>query len=294
MIDCALRKRKSYFYESKMRLKACLLFTLLTAIGYGQTKKVINDLGTESQNWFDGSITLNDQTAIKGLVQYNDKNGVLSIKDEDGSQSFSAKTVSKFQFFDSNTSEYRNFISIEYPTEAFDKGILGYDFSLNDYESRKDKGPILPTFFEIVRETKSFIVLSKVKPIVYKQKAKGNNAGSFTTFGGGSPVTISTVPGVARMYDEVRQNELIFFADTLGNIIPYAEFVDKEEVYYSNQTNGIKKSKSRKIDSNALERITGSYYTELLKYAESNKLKIKKREDFIKVIDYFISISDSR
>jgi hypothetical protein len=48
-----------------------------------------------------------------------------------------------------------------------------------------------------------------------------------------------------------------------------------------------KKSKAKKLDTDALESYTAPNYEKLKDYAKENKLKFKKKEDLIKILEYY-------
>ncbi len=262
-----------------MRVLVSVLLIISTSLAKGQGKGAVGTLQRAGSEWGDGTLFLKDAEILKGEVQYNDKNGTLALKTDEGSESYSPNTVIKFNFFDKNQNKHRGFISLDYPMENLKKGIIDY-YSLTDFDSRKSKGAIVPTFFEVLRETNQFAVLSKMKPIIYKEKATGGaiNSASGAIFSG--PVTV---------YDEIKQNEIIFFLDTKGDITPYIEFVNKETYNVTfKDTKGRKSTKKRKIDSDLLEDVTGELYPKLMDYAKANSLKTTRRKDLLIIIDHYI------
>jgi hypothetical protein len=266
-----------------MRSLISILLIIVPYLAISQGKGAVSNLQKAGSEWSDGTLFLKDETILKGKIQYNDKNGALSLKTEEGSDSYSANTVLKFSFFYKILNGYRNFISLDYPMENLKKGIIN-SYSLTDFDSRKSKGPIVPTFFEVLRETNEFALLSKIKPIKYKEKASGGASHSPTGVVYSGPVTV---------FDEIKQNEIIFLLNANGDIAPYIEFVNKE-IYNTSfkDSKGSKSTKKRKIDSDLLEEVIGELYPQLMEYAKANKLKTTRRDDLLKIIDHYILLLD--
>jgi hypothetical protein len=257
----------------KALVNILLIIALLPARGQGN--KVVGKLQKEGSEWNVGTLFLKNEAVLKGQVQYNDKNGTLAIKTGEGSESYSANTVFKFNFFDEGMNAHRNFISLDYPFENLKKGTVS-SYSLTNSDARGKT--IVPTFFEVLKEANEFVILSKMKPIEYKENAKRYGVRSGGIMIGGSIV-----------YDEVKQNEILFFLNHEGEIIPYIEFTNKETINVS-FGNERKSTKKRKIDPDLLEEVTGELYPRLMEYAKANSLKTTRRKDLLIIIDHYISL----
>ena len=87
----------------------------------------------------------NDGSEAKGLLKYNDKNGLLSYENGSDSRTFTARNVVGFEFFDEGMRKQRIF----------------YSFPYEDSQNNIKR----PLFFEVIKEFESFAVLSKVDPL---------------------------------------------------------------------------------------------------------------------------------
>jgi hypothetical protein len=242
----------------------------------GQGNKLVGKLQKESIEWNDGKLFLKNGNTLKGKVQYNDKIGTLALKTEEDSKSYSANTVVKFIFFDKAINERRDFISLDYPLEDLKRGIVS-SYSLADAKNQV----IVPTFFEVLKETNEFVILSKMRPIEYKEKTQRIG------------VAGDVIGSVNIVSDEVKQSEILFFLNPEGEIRPYVEFKNKEtiNVTFGNQR---KSTKKKRIDSDLLEEFTGELYPVLMEYAKVNNLKTNRREDILKIIDHYIFLKSER
>jgi hypothetical protein len=243
----------------KYAVAYCILFISIASFGQREKK---NDKGKEKllsmrEEWFEGSIMTNDGEELKGLVWYNDNNGVLSFRDGDRARVFTARSVSGFEFFDENTDKQRLFYSIEYDDP--------------DYQ-----GGLRPYFFEVIKDFKTFAVLAKANPVETQVKSSG---GYLTpTPGLMSPVNSS--------YTEVSQTETIFFLNSKGKIEPYLKVIKKDFIGRSFWDES--KEKNKLVEPSLLaEYISKPVYEQLESYAKTNGLKFRNKEDFLQILDYY-------
>lgn len=253
-----------------------IISILVYSISYAQGERVVNNLQKSSSFWNDGTIFLKDGNVLKGKIQYNDKNGTLSYKVDDNPESYSANTVTKFEFYDHSIETPRNFISLDYPLESIlnDK-VKAYTLASS---KNNDEGNI-PTFFEVLRETDQFAVLSKLKPIKYTQKSSRGGVGV-------NGVSV----GVNVYYDEVKQSEILFILNSEGEVLPYIELISKERYNVTFNSNGRKATKRRNKNGDLLEEIFGEFYPTVENFIKTHKLRKTNREDFLKIIDHYISL----
>ncbi|MBT1701161.1 hypothetical protein KK083_29995 [Fulvivirgaceae bacterium PWU4] len=206
--------------------------------------------------WYDGSIMVNDGTELVGLLRYNDDTGVLSFESGSISKSFTAKSVAGFEFFDEERNKQRVFYVFSYPDPQTDI--------------------VSPLFFEVVKEFKTFAVLSKTDPLQMKQK-------SHTT--SGTTPSGSYGPGYTYTSTEILQVETIYIMDPNGQIMPYARIVEKEidDNYLFDRS----KVKNKLIDDELLETYTKPHYETLVKFADENKLSFKRKNDLVRILEHY-------
>lgn len=141
---------------------------------YGQNKELLfprlyNDLyGPDlekifiDQNWYKGTINLNDNTELVGLLNYNASTGILRYKNNEEIKSFLPRAVVSFRLEDKASSADRLFYSFEYEDED---------------------NPIKQAhFFEVIREYEDFAVLSEASKIELKVAKNGLLNGNNNAF----------------------------------------------------------------------------------------------------------------
>jgi hypothetical protein len=245
-------------------MKYLLLICILPIISasYGQKDKKEKEKDKEKlmsmrEEWFEGSIMTNEGEELKGLVWYNDNNGVLSFRDGSQARVFTARSVSGFEVFDENQRKQRLYFSLEYDDPDYQSGVRPY-------------------FFEVVKDFKSFAVLAKSNPV--EIQTKSNNSGYYT------PTPGMIAPG--GNYTEVSQTETIFFLNGKGKIEPYLKVVKKEFLgrYFWDET----REKNKLVDPSLLsEYISKPVYEKLEAYAKANDLKFRNKEDFLQILEYY-------
>ena len=212
-----------------------------------------------SIEWSSGSIMTNDGSELKGLLKYNDKNGILSFQNGGDTRAFTARNVAGFEFFEEGIRKQRIF----------------YSFPYEDSQNNIKR----PLFFEVIKEFKSFAVLSKVDPLEVEHNSVSSPAGI-------SPVTGAVARGQSwGTITELSQTETIYFMDTKAVIRPYVQIIEKEVdgVFYD-----ISKTKNKMIDDDLLEEFIGpNNKKKLLSYAKENKLSFKRKSDLIKILGYY-------
>jgi len=101
-----------------------LLFLLVPSLSFAQTFPF--------EEWHDGKVVLDSGDTIKGAIKY-DLQDLLQVRHQNKMESFSARKVLLFEFFDQGYKRYRTFYSLPYSTNG-------------SYKS--------PVFFEVLTEGK--------------------------------------------------------------------------------------------------------------------------------------------
>jgi hypothetical protein len=232
-----------------------------------KTKKEEARLLSDRSEWFEGSIMLTDGNELKGLVKYNDRNGVLSYQDGTDARVFTPLRVAAFEFFDESAQKQRIFYSLTH----------------EDSETNVER----PLFFEVLKEYKTFAILSKADRLEVDQKnvpSSFNNLNPAT--GAVDPLANSEVRLV------VSQTETIYIMKSTGEINPYYKVVNTQDGTKSLIVAGRDtKTKNKMIDRDLLEEfIAPSDYEKLSQYADANNLSFKKKNEFLKILDYYDEI----
>ena len=205
--------------------------------------------------WSEGTIVDNDGKEIKGLLKYNDLDGLLLFRNDETEKTFTARNIFSFSFTDASRDILRRFYSLE------------YEDPVNNAKR--------PLFFEVLNEFKQFSILIKKDPVVFNQQdgSAGNSNNS-----------MKDANGVIR----AQQTETIYFMSQQGVIEPYLEL----EV---TQTNGLfnerVRNKRKVVDDDLPKKYFGEKnYAKILSFAKENKLRLSRKEDFLRVIDYYREI----
>lgn len=243
----------------KHLIVVALLF--FSVVSFAQKKdKGQEALLNEKFEWFEGSILLNDGSKLVGLVKYDDNSGILSFQDGTISRVFTSSRVSTFQFFD----------------EARQKQRVFYTFP---YEAPETMA-VRPLFFEVIREYDSFAILSKADPLDVDRKMSKN------------PLVYTSPDGTGVMNSTrlvVSQVETVYLMNSSGDIKPYFKTVKEEKsgLSFSDGTS------HKMIDEDLiLEFISEPIFKKLRTFAKEHDLKFGRKEDFLKILDYYDTIKN--
>lgn len=247
-----------------MKYLSCLLvaaFSVCQAVGQEEKSPKMELLNNRTE-WSEGSILLEDNTELKGMVKYNDHEGILSYNDGDNTRAFGPRSVLGFEFFDESKQRQRIFYTL-------------------DYESPEDNVR-KPLFFELLREFKNFSVLVKYDPIQTERKAvmwlnPHDNA-------------MSTLnPASERIVKQtvVSQIETVYLMGMDGEIEAYFKNKVEQNGMRSVFTGKDDRVKSKVLDRDLLEKYVGpELYAKLTAYAEEHDLKFKTQDDLLKILDH--------
>jgi hypothetical protein len=235
---------------------AVVIALFLTPNVLAQKKKQQESALYTPVEWFEGSILLTSGEELKGLVMYNSRNGVLSFQDGRDSKVFTAARVVGFEFFDEALQKQRIFYSLEY----------------EDSETNV----VRPLYFEVLKEYQTFSVLSKADRIDVNERVDYSGV---------------DVAGTAysRTRTVVSQTETIYLMKSISEIKPYFQVTREEDGqktfgFFGTDT----ATKNKMINRDLLEELIGPEdYEKLRQYALGQDLKFRKKEDFLKILDYY-------
>ena len=129
---------------SKFLITTAIIISMFAARDVFSQDALIESALPLSIEWSSGSIMTNDGSELKGLLKYNDKNGILSYQNGGDTRAFTARNVAGFEFFDEGMRKQRIF----------------YSFPYEDSQSNIKR----PLFFEVIKEFESFAVFRKSTP----------------------------------------------------------------------------------------------------------------------------------
>jgi hypothetical protein len=257
-----------------------LLFSLIVLL---LTEKVfsqvidVTKMTDADREWSEGTITLTSGEKIKGLLKLNTRTGLLAYENGATSRSFTPRNVLLFEYFDEVLKQKRSFISVTYKADPAGK--------------KKGKGSAsengAPQFYEILIECKTFALLSSIGRMDVTTKAGTTYTGVPASNNFFSQPSGNLDPNqITTTYSQV---ESLFLFDADGNITPLVDITHKEidGTFYDRQ-----KTKSKKLDSNAIENYTAPHFEKLEEYAREQKLSFKQKDDLIKILDYYKLIAE--
>jgi len=211
--------------------------------------------------WGEGSVMLNDGTELKGVVRFNDRNGLVSFENGSDKRSFTARSIIGFEFFDQIANGQRIFYTIE-------------------YEDPKNGNGKRPTFFEVLKDFKTFAVLAKMDPVEIKQKQNqggGVSNGTMAIGIGGGTIT------------KINQTETVYIMNPSGELKPYLTITRKvvdRSLFYDRSV-----TKNKIINDDLLkEYFVEPGYSKMIQYASEKKLNFDVKEDLLQILEYYKQI----
>lgn len=236
-------------------LTTLLSIVLTLCLAQNNTKK-FEELTTDNE-WSEGSIMLNDGKELKGLVRFEDRLGIVNYMNGDDSRSFTSRRVAAFEFYDNVTKKQRIYYSLEYEDPA------------NHAKQ--------PLFFEVLKDFKTFAVMSKVDPVKIEERT--TNGPGFS-----SPNGIPT-SGPYLTTTLISQTETIYFLDESGAIEPYIQVIRKVV--------NKERKKNKFVDRDVIEKyFTADELESMRDFAEKNALDFKVKDDFVMILDFAVTLRE--
>jgi hypothetical protein len=230
-----------------------VLFFPVISFAQKKTNKILMEtVNPHNVEWSEGSILTTDEEELKGLVKYNSKTGILNYEYGNDSRSMTPRGVVAFEFYDAEKNRQRVFYSLEFE-ERFH-------------------------FFELLFDFIDFAVISKTDPADVDFSKPNQNFNDGTT--------LITTP-TNKVYASASQLETICFLNPSGEITPYItiENIDKEGFWMDHS-----KAKKRVVDKDLLAEYLGTDYDKVKVYIKENDLNVKRKDDLMKVFEYYASI----
>jgi hypothetical protein len=236
-------------------VKGITLFLLLILCSTVVQSQDLRQLGNDTQ-WYSGFLTLNDGQKLEGLIKNNDKEGIISFKEnanDSTTHSVRPYNIVAMEYFDAEKDMRRRFASL----------------------ATKDKsGPNETYLFEIIREFESFAVIALQSNLKVLQSRNGPSSNS-AYYAGQSQASV------------ISQFEAFFFVNDEGLTETYlvTEFRDVDGWF------DYTKSKGRIVDASLFSEYIGEENWKKIKsYVKENDVKLNTRVGLIKALDYYSSL----
>jgi hypothetical protein len=228
-----------------------LLFLRLECLA--QDKK-LSDKFSPNNQWYAGSLMLKNGAELKGMVKYREESGLINFSDGDENKTFTSMTVVAFEFFDESLGKQRMF----------------YSFETLDPDSKRNRY----FFFEVLKEFKTFAVLSRLTPIEQDLRTSPSGIGS-----NGMPTSME-VTGV-----KYSQTEFIYFLGSDNKLEPYLRIVEQEidDNFWFDRN----KTKNRFVDEDVFARFAGEDWQKIDAFAKEKNLSFKRKKDLLQIFDYY-------
>lgn len=251
------------YYIIVMIIRLLILLLVVNSVSSAQEfKEFANDGG----EWLEGSILLTNNTEITGLLRYNIQLGILTYQNGNDTRSLTPRTAKGFAFFDPIAQKQRTFFSLEY---------------------QDGKSPVRPYFFEVVKDYQTVALISKTSPLQFESKkriqtqqmkqpqwaAQQNQGPATYALDQGK---VHQIEGIYLLnYDNMSIAELIVITET-----EIEHLILKDEHKTKDKFNG----------SDELRDFMGEdAFNQLKKYAKENDLRFDKKDDFIRLFDYYFA-----
>ena len=214
------------------------------------------ELGTYSEIWNEGSISLRDGDEISGLVRYDDRIGILYFKDSDVAKAFTPNSVIKFQYFDNG--KKRQF----------------YTFEFNDPLVGK---PLL-YFFELIRQYETFAIIAKTDVVEVQVFRQGRWQGSRNK---------STA---------LSQTSTVYLMNENGKIDVYLNKIKGRKLDNTPVMQVPMERNRIALHAKELlaEYVGADNFTKLTKYADENDLSFRFKDEFVRILEYYDQLLASK
>lgn len=209
--------------------------------------------------WNTGSISFSNGNQLNGWVKYNDKLRIVSYQpynDKNISRVFREDDITRVELYDEHSVKPRKLYSL-----AFKNSATGNEEIL---------------LFEVLKEFKNFAVLSRRDPVnASNKKHRGSLIGPIYAF----PFKCSSNNNGAPFTFQI---ETIYVVNDHG---------DWDTFFKESVRTGKFAPKSKVVKKDLLRSyISAPHFDQLKSYARENRLKLSRKEDLVKVLDYYDSL----
>lgn len=218
------------------------IFLLLVTESRGQ----FDSLGLNTK-WSRGSIVFDDNSSQHGLIQFNDKLGMIKFRKtaDSDEESFVETSVIAMGFYDEDFSGWRNFAVFNIKEEQ-----TGRQHTL---------------LFEVLMEFRKFALVTRVERV---------NIGTRTRydpfFGTAYPVKVG--------YEQFESLCLVNDEGFAAVVLRVSEF-ERNKLAMASKLKPL-------LDKRAIEKYLGNDWDQFRALVKSHQLNLRKRDDFIRAFEY--------
>jgi hypothetical protein len=211
-----------------------------------ETSAQFDSLGLNT-TWRRGSIVLDNNYSLKGLIQFNDKLGMIKLKrsPESEEESFVETSILSMQLYNEDTSTWRNFAV----------------FNFNENETGRQSVML----FEVLMEFRKFALLTRVERVNIGVRQRQDAFGNYRNVKVG--------------YEQFERLCLVNDSGTATVVLAVNEF-ESDKFAMANKLRPY-------LDKRALKKYLGDDWYKFETLVKSNKLNLKKRDDFIRAFEYY-------
>lgn len=252
--------------------KLIVLFVLLVPMQRIVAQKLKPEKITDSTAvWCRGSVELENGEKLTGLLRYNKMTSLLQFEDGSISKALTAKTVLRFEFYDTAQRKQRKFISY---------GFENIQSRVDSIAQAKGLRPvnIQRKFFEVLMEFPRFAVLHSIGPI--RVAMQSGSIGHFSFITGTWNASSAHPPSTT-----YSQMEMLYIFDTNGQVSPLlmSYHKDRDGLLIDGK---VTRSYSKTTDI-IMQRYTEPYFYQIDDWAHENNLSFEKTEDVLKMFEYY-------
>lgn len=231
-------------------MKTLLTFCSIVALLFvfpPDTHAQFDSLGLNTK-WVKGSIVLDDNTTLTGLVQFNDKLGMIKYKKKSDSEeeSFVETSISAMQLYDEEANQWRHFAV----------------FNINELQTGRQGGLL----FEVLMEFRTFALLSRIQPVNIGVRARHDATTGYTHY--------------ARVGYEQFEHLCLVNEDGEGSVVLSVSEFEKNKWSMASK---LKPS----LNKREIEKYLGNDWDTFDALVKENKLNLKKRADFITAFELY-------
>lgn len=197
--------------------------------------------------WRSGSIVLENNSALEGLIQFNDKLGMIKFKKtpDDAEESFVETSVVAMEFYDEEISGWRNFAV----------------FNINEEQTGRQSALL----FEVLMEFEEFALLTRVERV---------NIGTRTRYD-----PIFQMAYTVKVGFEQFENLCLVNAKGDASVVLMVSEFERNKLAIASKLPPV-------LNKQALKKYLGNDWNRFRPLVKSRNLELKKRDDFIRAFEY--------
>ena len=225
-------------------MACCLIAVLFSYVA--ETHAQFDSLGLNTP-WNNGTLVLDDNTTLKGSIQFNDKMGLIKYRKnpDDEERSFVETSISAMRIYDEEAARWRNFAV----------------FNVNHVQT----GTMNTMLFEVLMEFSNFALLTRVDRVNVGVRHRQDMYGNFHTVRVG--------------YEQFEHLCLVDEGGTAHVVLSVSEF-ERNKFAMASKLKPI-------LDKKSMEKYLGDDWDKFQDLVKSNKLNLRKRDDFVRAFEIY-------